>query len=278
MATPMGPEAWTEQQTTTTVTVDDHAVEMAAYEAGSGDPLVFLHGIPTWSYLWRGVAPAFENDRRVIAPDMVGYGNSAMDDSFDRSIRAQEAAVLDLLDQRGVDSFDLVAHDVGGGVAQRIAAHTDRVDQLVLSNAVCFDAWPIELITNLGLPATIDSMSVQEVQTTLKGLFEEGLVDADEAFVEAMASRYASDVGRISLARNAIATNTNHTTEIDYDAIDAETLLLWGELDQFMPIEYANRLEDRLENAVDVVGLEVPHWVPEDASEAFVEHLETFLE
>src|SRR6056297_1282076 len=121
----------------TTVSVDSHELQVAYYDEGdsSGEqkPLVFLHGIPTWSYLWRGVAPAFEDDRRVLIPDFVGYGNSAMHDGFDRSIRAQEEVLNELLRQLDVEEIDLVAHDIGGGVALRYAAHNpDAVEKLVL--------------------------------------------------------------------------------------------------------------------------------------------------
>lgn len=274
---PVGFEEWTDKQRTTTVSVDEHDVEMAYYDGGSGDLVVFLHGIPTWSYLWRHVVPAVETDRRVIAPDMIGYGNSAMTDGFDRSIRAQELALLDLLDQLEIETFDVVAHDIGGGVAQRVASHTDRIEKLVLSNAVAFDAWPIELITNLGLPATINEMTVEEVVGALEGMFREGLADPDDEFVEAMSSRYASDEGGISLSRNAIATNTNHTTEIDYHAIDAEVLLLWGKHDPFIPVEVGERLFDRLETAVDLIALEASHWVPEDRPTEFTEIVTEFV-
>ena len=280
MTPAIGHEEWTERQETATVTVDDHDVEMAYYEGGrEGTPVVFLHGIPTWSYLWRHVVAALEGEgeRRVIAPDMVGYGNSEKTDGFDRSLRAQEDALLDLLDRLGVEEFDFVAHDLGGGVALRAAWHTDRVRKLVLSNAVMYDSWPVEFVTDLGLPDNVGDMSVEDLTGLLDAAFRQTLVDPDEEFVEAMKSRYASEEGKVSLSRNAVATNTNHTTEIDYDEVDAEMLCVWGEDDEFQPIEYAERLDDELTNSAGVVGLEAQHWVPEDRPEEYPEHVVEFL-
>ncbi|SDQ99018.1 alpha/beta fold hydrolase [Natronobacterium texcoconense] len=272
-------ETWSDKQDETTVTVDGHDLEVAYYDEGSGEPVVFCHGIPTSSFLWRHAAPELADDYRVIAPDMVGYGNSAMYDGFDRSIRAQEAMIDDLLEGLGLESVSFVGHDLGGGVGLRYAVHQpDAVSKLVLSNAVCYDSWPIQRIVDLGLPDTIEDTTVDELQEMLRGIYEGTLYadDPAEEFVEGMVGQWASEEAKTSLSRNAIGTNTSHTTEIDHTAVEAETLVLWGAEDEFQPIEYAERLEEDVDDA-ELVGLEANHWVPEDRPEEYLEHLEEFL-
>jgi pimeloyl-ACP methyl ester carboxylesterase len=238
---------------------------------------VFVHGIPTNSYLFAGVIEPVVAERRVIAPDMVGYGQSSMHDGFDRSIRAQERAVAGLLDELGVDRFDVVGHDLGGGVGLRLAAHTDRIDRLVLSNCVAYDSWPIQFVTDLGLPETARETGVAEMQATLDEVFRGTLRadNPDEAFVEAMKAPWNSEAGVVSLVRAAVATNTSHTTELDYDAIDAEPLYLWGEHDEFQPIEWAERLRDDLGGRL--VRMDANHWVPADRPAEFADELAAFL-
>jgi len=271
-------EEWSEAQAETTVTVDGHEVSMAYRDEGEGDPLVFVHGIPSWGYLWRRIAPHFEDEYRVIVPDLVGYGNSDMRDGFDRSIRAQEQALTDLLDGLGIDDYTAVAHDIGGGAILRMAAHQpDRISQLVCSNVVCYDSWPVDFIVTLGLPET-GHKPVEEVYETVAGAFAEGVYadEADDAFVEGMAAPWNSEEGTTSLARCAVATNTNHTTEIDYGAIDVDLLCLWAEDDIFQPIEYGERLADEIGG--EVVPLSnAYHWVVEDRPEQYVEELQAFL-
>jgi len=271
---------WTDQQDSATVTVDDHDLEIAYYEDGSeGDPVVFLHGIPTNSYLFREVIDPIAEERRVIAPDMVGYGNSAQRDGFDRSIRAQEIAVRGLLDDLGIDQFSFVGHDLGGGVGLRLAARTpDRVDELVLSNSIAYDSWPIQTITDLGLPETARETSVDELQGMLDDLFCDTLYgDADEAFVEGMKAPWASEEGVTSVVRAASGTNTSHTTEVGPSDVAADTLLLWGAEDEFQAIEWAERLEDDIDSA-ELVGLdEANHWVMADRPDAYADHLADFL-
>ncbi|UPM44791.1 alpha/beta fold hydrolase [Halocatena salina] len=65
---------WTAAQDSTTVSVDGHDLAVAYYDEGSGHPVVFLHGISTNSFLWRDVIPPIAKHRRVIVPDMLGYG------------------------------------------------------------------------------------------------------------------------------------------------------------------------------------------------------------
>jgi haloalkane dehalogenase len=271
-------ESWANEQETTTVTVDDHDLDMAYRDEGDGEPVVFLHGIPTWSFLWRDIAPAIADECRTIVPDLVGYGTSAKHDGFDRSIRAQEQAVRDLIERLGLNSVSFVAHDIGGGVALRYAAHDpESVDQLVLSNATCYDSWPVEVITDLGLPATTDTPH-EEFLEEMRSNFSQGTYkEATEPFVEGMIAPWDSDEGQLSACRCAVATNTTHTTEIPYEEIDTDLLCLWGADDQFQPIEYGERLAADIGG--EVVALdEAYHWVTEDRPDAYRKELQAFLQ
>jgi haloalkane dehalogenase len=278
---PMAHEQWSAEQAETTVTVDGHSVRMAYRDEGPADPrdtLVFVHGVPTWGYLWRRVAPAFEDEYRVVVPDMVGYGNSSAREGFDRSIRAQEEALDDLLDELDVDSFTFVGHDIGGGAALRFAAHQpDRVQRFVATNLVCYDSWPVEFIVNLGLPDTAD-MDPEEFEGQLDFAFADGAAadEPDPDFVEGMKAPWLRENGQRAISRAAVSTNTNHTMEIEYDAIEADLLCLWAEDDVMQPIEYGERLADDVGG--EVVRLSGAfHWVPEDVGVEYREELADFL-
>ncbi|SHG52527.1 alpha/beta fold hydrolase [Halobaculum gomorrense] len=276
-------EAWTAAQSETTVAVDGRELDVAYYEAGrdnDGPPVFFLHGIPTWSFLWRGVAPAVAEDRHVIAPDLVGYGNSQRSDNFDRSVRAQTSVLADLIAEAPAAEVDLVAHDIGGGVALRYAAaRPQQVRTLALSNAACFDSWPVEYINSLGVPGVVEGWDDAAFEENMAFLFEEGAHgEADPAFVAGMKAPWEREGGRTALARAAVATNTNHTTCIDYGAITAETLCLWGADDVLQPIDNADRLADAVAGDATVIGLDdAYHWVTHDRTEAYREELRAFL-
>lgn len=272
---------WTAAMDATTVTVDGHDLDIAYYEAGAdnGDPVVFMHGIPTNSYLFRHVVPAVAEHRHVVAVDMAGYGQSSMYDGFDRSLRAQEEMLEQVLDGFGFGTVSLVGHDLGGGVFLRYACHNpDAVDRLVMSNSVAYDSWPIKPITDLGLPESARDNSPEEIQGLLDGLFRDTLYsdDPDDAFVQGMLAPWNSEEGVTSVVRNASATNTSHTTEVDPASITAHTLLLWGTEDEFQPIQWAERLVEDIDRC-ELVRLEANHWVPEDRPEEFRDHTVEFL-
>lgn len=94
-----------------------HGHRMAYIEIGTGDPIVFLHGNPTSSYLWRNVLPHVEGHGRLIAPDLMGMGDSdkLRNSNPDRYSFAQQANFLyALLDTLGVkENVTFVVHDWG---------------------------------------------------------------------------------------------------------------------------------------------------------------------
>ncbi len=92
-------------------------LRVAWTDVGEGEPVILLHGIPTWSFLYNDVIPLLAPDRRVIAPDFLGHGYSDRRDFFDRSLLAQTAMIIRLMDHLGLERADFVGHDTGGGVA-----------------------------------------------------------------------------------------------------------------------------------------------------------------
>lgn len=130
-------------------TVNGHA--MAYVEAGSGDPIVFLHGNPTSSYLWRNVMPHLEGLGRCIAPDLIGMGDSdKLEPSGpDRYTLVEHQRFLDgFLDAVGAtDEVVFVVHDWGSALGFDWSfRHPDRVRGLAYMEAVVmpltWDDWP----------------------------------------------------------------------------------------------------------------------------------------
>ncbi len=97
-----------------------NGLSMAYVEVGKGDPIVFLHGNPTSSYLWRNIIPHLEDLGRCIAPDLIGMGDSdkLSDSGPDSYTFVQHREYLDaLLDQLGITrDVTLVLHDWGSGL------------------------------------------------------------------------------------------------------------------------------------------------------------------
>jgi haloalkane dehalogenase len=130
-------------------TVD--GLRLAHLDEGEGAPVVFLHGEPTWSFLWRKVIPPVRDAGfRCVAPDLAGFGRSDKPTdigfySYDRHV-ALTSTLLEDLDLRAAT---MVVHDWGGPIGLRLAVeHPDRIERLVIMDTGLFsgrqkmtDAW-----------------------------------------------------------------------------------------------------------------------------------------
>jgi haloalkane dehalogenase len=107
---------------------------MRYVDEGRGDPVLLLHGEPTWSFLWRRIIPQLPG--RVVAPDLIGFGRSDKPAdigwySYDRHVDS----IVRLVEELGLTALTLVVHDWGGPIGLRVAVeHAERVDRLVILN------------------------------------------------------------------------------------------------------------------------------------------------
>ena len=109
--------------------------------AGSGPPLLLLHGYPESSLMWRDVAPALASDFTVVVTDLRGYGTSSapVDDSdhLTYSKRAMAADQVNVMESLGYDTFCVAGHDRGGRVAHRMVLdHPARIERLAVIDIV----------------------------------------------------------------------------------------------------------------------------------------------
>ena len=122
--------------------------EIAYVDTGAGDPMVFLHGNPTSSYLWRNVIPQVEGLARCLAPDLLGMGESGKSPSGSYRF-VDHARYLDAwFEALGLTTnVTLVGHDWGSALAFHWAhRHPDRVKGIVYMEAVVqpvtWEEWP----------------------------------------------------------------------------------------------------------------------------------------
>jgi haloalkane dehalogenase len=116
--------------------IDVYGSRMHFVDVGSGDPILLLHGNPTWSYLWRNIIPYLTPLGRCIAPDLVGFGRSDKPDIEYRwkdHVRYLEAFIAKL----GLRNITLVLHDQGSGLGLHYAMrHEDNIKGIALFEAI----------------------------------------------------------------------------------------------------------------------------------------------
>lgn len=131
--------------------IDGHRI--AYYRQGEGQPMLLVHGITTWSFVWRNLIPSFARHYDVIAVDLLGCGESDKPAHEDYSIAAQAGMLRKLCDALNLERINLVCHDIGGGVGQIFTVREPaRVRTLTLINSVAFDFWPVQPIITMRIP------------------------------------------------------------------------------------------------------------------------------
>lgn len=138
---------------------DSSAGRVHYVDEGSGPPILFCHGSPTWSFLYRHVVKGLRDRYRCIAVDHLGFGLSERPAGFGYTIAEQTAVLGELIDHLRLDGFLLMGQDWGGPIGLGAAtARADRVRGIVLGNTAF---WPIEPLANRAFSAIMSSRPLQ---------------------------------------------------------------------------------------------------------------------
>jgi pimeloyl-ACP methyl ester carboxylesterase len=269
-------------------------------DEGQGDPILMLHGNPTWSYLYRAFIAAFARTHRVIAPDHIGFGLSEKPSdegayTIDQHIQNLEALVI-ALDLRNIT---LVVQDWGGPIGLGMASrHPDRVKRLVVMNTFGFypviDGMDPE---NVKLPFPLRLMRTAGIGDFLVrrlGFFERvvmplavgnsaGYKKVSHAYTGVFQTR--DDRAGVMAFPRLIPTNTKHPsakilmneTAPFLKSFDGPARIFWGVKDPLFPIEALHAWKKRLPQAKVTELPEAKHYIQEDAPDTLIAGIRAFL-
>lgn len=270
-------------------------VRLSVVDEGEGKPVLFVHGNPTWSYLWRNLMrPARGVGLRVVAPDHAGFG--ASDKPRDPAYYSLERHVANLRAiVRELDLHDvtLVLHDWGGPIGMGLAVREpDRIARICICNTVAFapkekrplTKWHAWLATPWGYRAGVWLNAVE--RSAMKLGVARGLPrEVRAAYDWPMRDRGA----RIAAARfvQMVPDGPDHPSaralrgyQADYPKLAAKPMLvLWADKDRVMRKRFAERwLDDFPDARVLHVAPEAGHYWQEDAPELFAPHIVRFAQ
>jgi pimeloyl-ACP methyl ester carboxylesterase len=215
--------------------------------AGTGTPILLLHGT-YWSRVWQPVVGLLaDRGLRPVAVDLPGCGRSAGElDAESATVPALAGWVERFLDALGVDGrLGVAGHDIGGAIAQRLAMRGARaVERLALVNSVTYDSWPVPGVARFRDPRVVEGTSTGE----LVAMREQALTTAiarpmsRDELAEYLEPWRERRVARSWMAL-AGAADSRYTTELVAELRGSRVpkLLVWGEDDTFQPVGYAER-------------------------------------
>jgi pimeloyl-ACP methyl ester carboxylesterase len=260
-------------------------------EEGTGEPLLFLHGIVVNGDVWRKVVPDLSEDCRCIVPDWpLGSHSVPMSPHADFSLPGLAELVLEFMDALDLETATLVGLDSGGAIAQAVAARQpDRVSRLVLVSCELYDRFLPPLFKPLekaaALPGSLWLVSqllrprlAQRLPFAYGFAIKSGLPDRATMESYLRPGRESAGVRR-DLRKFLRAVDKRYTLEAarTLRGFDKPVLLAWAGDDKLFPLDYPRRFADELPDARLEVIPDSYTFVPEDQPALLAEKIAAFV-
>ncbi len=258
--------------------------------AGSGPPVVLIHGMLNSSSHWRRVALELASDYTVIAPDLIGHGDSAAPRG-DYSLGAHAASIRDLLAAIGIDRATIVGHSLGGGVAmQFFYQFPQRVERLVLISSGGLGREVKGTLRSAALPGVSPLLAMTIRPRLLGGLALAGARLRErgaewgvylQAAARAMRPLQSADARQAFLhtLRSVIDVRGQRVSATDrlYLLEALPTLIVWGERDNTIPLAHGREAHEAIPHSSFRTLPRAAHFPHLDDPEGLSEVLREFL-
>jgi len=230
-------------------------------ESGSGEPIVFVHGLLVDGQLWRDVAARLEGDFRVIVPDLpLGCEQEPVAPGTDLSPPGLAAIVAEFLDALGLERVTLVGNDTGGAICQLVVTkHPQRVARLVLTPCDAYEDFPPPAFKPLavlgrsravlgGIALMMRLGAMRRSPLAYGWLMRDYDDERCRAWVKPVRE---SPAIRAEVAQILAGMDARHTLEAasHFKDLDMPVLIAWAPEDRFFKIENAERLAREIPNA-----------------------------
>ncbi|KAM0352508.1 hypothetical protein ACHAPU_002176 [Fusarium lateritium] len=257
---------------------------------GLGKPVILLHGTPSSSLIWRNIVPNLvDAGFKVHVFDLLGFGLSERpwEMTIDTSMTGQVAILESLMELWGLEKTHIIAHDIGGGIAQRFAIFSPaRVLSLTLIDCVSFDSYPSPQ-TKEQMKDGLESL-IKRDSNEHRAHFKKWLlcaVNDTEKFERSTLDTYldyiSGPIGQPSLFEHQVRHyDPKHTLEVaprlgELKAIPVQ--LIWGADDQWQVVDWAHKLHGAIPGSELTVLEHAGHFSPEDQPEKISEIVVTFI-
>ena len=242
-------------------------------DVGKGFPFVFVHGYLGSSEMWNFQKEFFSKHYRVIIPALPGFGESHNVKSLD-SINKMARQIIDLLDQKNIDNFNLIGHSMGGMIVQEITKLIgDRVNKLI-----CFATGSIGEIPGRfeTIDETREKLKKDGIEVSFSRVPKKWFVKGDKDKNYYLCKNAVKDVS-LETADNALLAMKNWSGKEDLKNIKSETLIIWGDKDTSYNFHQVETLNKNIKNSRLKIFKDCAHNVHLEQTDHFNNLIQEFI-
>ncbi|MEQ8417016.1 MAG: alpha/beta fold hydrolase [Imperialibacter sp.] len=268
--------------------IDLPSGRMHYVDEGQGEILLFVHGTPAWSFLYREQIKTLRTKYRCIAVDHIGFGLSDKPEKFDGTPQAHSANLALFVEKLGLTNITLVVHDFGGPIGLSFAlAHPEKVRNLVILNTWLWktsdnpDVQKVETVVNSRLGKFIYLYTNFSPSVLMKKAFHDKskLSKAIHLHYTRPFPNKASRWGLLRLAQSLLGSSDWYEEQFEqlHKLESKSVLILWGTKDQFIKPAFLERWKEALPGAT-IRTFDVGHFVQEEASKEVGDAIDSLMQ
>jgi len=256
---------------------------MAYHREGRGEPVLLVHGITTYSFIWRNISPLLSNEYDVIAIDHLGCGDSDKPLDVSYSIKDHAERLHEFITKLGLGKFHFVGHDLGGGMGQIFAVrHPELLFDLTMINTVAYDFWPVQPIIALRTPIVRQFLMASFDLGTFKLVVKRGIYHKERVTNELMdlfMSPMQTGEGRKAFMHFAKCLDNHNLTEIEDELrrLKMPVLIIRGDADPYLGATISEKLHREIPGSRLVRIATGGHFIQEDEPERIARELKDFF-
>ena len=242
-------------------------------DVGKGFPLVLVHGFLGTSKMWEPQINFFKNYFRVITPDLPGFGRSNKVKSHN-SIQSIANLILDCLEEKKIDKFNLLGHSMGGMIVQEMAKKNgDKISKLI-----CYSTGP-----RGEMPGRFETVDQSRENFKKKGLELSAKNIVKTWFVLGEKAKYfdicieAGKQTSLETVDNALVAFKNWNGVNTLKNIKNETLIVWGDQDRSYNLDQVKTLEKKIRNSKLIIIKNCAHNAHLEQPDQFNNIIKNFL-
>ncbi len=263
------------------------AGKMHYVDQGKGDVILFVHGTPTWSFLYRKYITELSKNYRCIAIDHIGFGLSEKPEEFNGKPQSHSKNLSEFIEKIDLKEITIVVHDFGGpiGLSSAIQNH-NRIKQIVMFNTWLWEtknnseALKVDKIINSGIGKFVYlRMNFSPKVLLKKGFYEK------KKLTKKIHKQYTNPFPNKSSRNSLLNIGKSLVGSSDWyqeqwknlDKLEHKPwLILWGTKDKFIKTDYLKKWKKRLPNA-ETKEFNCGHFIQEEKTKETIDEIKEFM-